>query len=126
MALPDHKGERTEVMEKINRRSLGRTGLEVSEVGLGTWPLAGTGPRLNYGAVPEEQALAVLEVYVDGGGNFLDTARTYNNSERIIGKFLEQSGNREQLVISSKTHAGAEAESVPEINENLETTLRTL
>jgi aryl-alcohol dehydrogenase-like predicted oxidoreductase len=114
------------MLKNINRRSLGRTGREVSEVGLGTWPLGGTGARFNYGAVTEEQALKVLEAYVDGGGNFLDTARTYNNSERMIGKYLKQSGNRERLVISSKTHAGADAESVAEIDENLEGTLRTL
>ena len=113
-------------MNGIKRQSLGRTGLEVSEVGLGTWPFAVPGAGLNYGGIPESQALAVLDAYVEGGGNFIDTARAYNEVEPIIGKYLRQTGNRDRLIISSKTLSGGNARSLPGIATDLEATLRAL
>ena len=75
-------------MNGISKRSLGRSGMEVSELGLGAWPLGGPGPNPNYGPITEEQVFAVLDAYVDAGGNFIDTARVYNQSETNVGKYL--------------------------------------
>ena len=105
---------------------MGRTGMEVSELSLGTWPLGGAGSTPNYGAITEEEAMAVLDAYVEAGGNFIDTARAYNDSEKNIGKYLKQSGRRDQLVIASKTRAGEEAETLTRIEVDLETSLREL
>jgi aryl-alcohol dehydrogenase-like predicted oxidoreductase len=110
----------------MRTRRLGRTGFLVSELGLGTWPLAGEGPVINYGTVDERQALAVLQAYVDRGGNFIDTARAYNNAEAVVGRFLRGGGIRERIVLASKTVAGEAAETVPRIREDLEASLRTL
>jgi aryl-alcohol dehydrogenase-like predicted oxidoreductase len=107
-------------------RRLGRTGFMVTELGLGTWPLAGEGPVVNYGAVGERYALGVLQAYVERGGNFIDTARAYNNAEALVGTFLRGGGIRERIVLSSKTVAGEEVETIPRIREDLETSLRTL
>lgn len=113
-------------MTGISRRSLGRTGIEVSELGLGTWPLGGPGPNGNYGDITEQQAMAVLDTYVDAGANFIDTARVYNQSESHIGKYLKRSGNRDQLILASKTLGGAKAETLPKMELDLETSLREL
>jgi len=58
----------------------------------------------------EERSFAVLDAYVQGGGNFIDTADIYGRngsgglgaSERIIGRWLAARGNREELVIATK------------------------
>jgi aryl-alcohol dehydrogenase-like predicted oxidoreductase len=81
---------------------------------------------VNYGAVGERQALEVLHAYVEHGGNFIDTARVYNNSEAFIGKFLKDAKLRDRILLSSKTLAGEKAETVSRIQEDLETTLRLL
>lgn len=59
----------------------------VAEIGLGTWQLGGT----DWGNISEEAAFAILQAYVDQGGNFIDTADVYGAgvSERTIGAFLK-------------------------------------
>src|SRR3712207_7417980 len=58
----------------MEHRTLGRTGRTVSVVGLGTWQLGA-----DWGDVPEEQALEVLQVAVEEGVTFLDTADVYGD-----------------------------------------------
>jgi aryl-alcohol dehydrogenase-like predicted oxidoreductase len=61
-------------------------------------------------SIDEERSFAVLDAYVEGGGNFIDTADVYGRrgsngmgeSERIIGRWIASRGNREQLVIATK------------------------
>ncbi len=73
-------------------REFGKTGWNVSEVGLGTWALGSDA----WGDVDEEQALAVLEEALDQGINFFDTADVYGDgtSEKRIGKVLEETDER--------------------------------
>jgi len=65
-------------------RPLGRTGLSVSEIGYGAW---GIGGSMWIGAA-EDESLRALDRAVELGVNFIDTARGYGQSERIVGKFL--------------------------------------
>ena len=82
----------------MNYRRLGRTGLQVSEIGLGTVELG-----LDYGVPvagehlrpPEEHAARLLNQALDLGVNFIDTARAYGASEEIIGRALK--GRRERV-----------------------------
>lgn len=83
-------------------RKLGRTGLKVSELCLGTMTFRWTST--------EEESLAVLDRAFDAGINFIDTADVYSRwaegnaggvAEEIIGKWL-QSKPRDQLVIATK------------------------
>jgi len=69
----------------MEQRVLGRTGREVSVVGLGTWQLGA-----DWGSVSEADAHAVLEASVESGVTFFDTADVYGDgrSEEIIGTFL--------------------------------------
>lgn len=59
----------------------------IAEVGLGTWQLGSA----DWGDVNEEDAFAILQAYIDEGGNFIDTADVYGMgvSETVIGKFLK-------------------------------------
>jgi aryl-alcohol dehydrogenase-like predicted oxidoreductase len=65
-------------------RRLGRTGLSVSEIGYGAW---GIGGSMWIGAT-EDESLRALHRAVELGVNFIDTARGYGQSERIVGSFV--------------------------------------
>ncbi|GAA1439047.1 aldo/keto reductase [Leifsonia poae] len=69
----------------MQQRTLGRTGREVSVIGLGTWQLGA-----DWGEVSEADALAVLDAAVASGVTFFDTADVYGDgrSEQIIGTYL--------------------------------------
>jgi aryl-alcohol dehydrogenase-like predicted oxidoreductase len=77
--------------------------MPVSEMGFGAWAIGGTGKGFHYGDVPEADALACLGAYIEAGGNHIDTARYYNESERIIGSFLAGTGAREHVFLATKT-----------------------
>jgi aryl-alcohol dehydrogenase-like predicted oxidoreductase len=87
-------------------RILGRTGRDVSVVGLGTWQLGA-----DWGEVSETDALAVLEASVDAGVTFLDTADVYGDgrSEQVIGRFL-----RDHPDVTVATKMGRRVDQVPE------------
>lgn len=65
-------------------RELGRTGIEVSELGFGGWAIGGQA----YGRVDRNDALRALAVAEELGCNFVDTAGVYGASEEILGEFL--------------------------------------
>ncbi len=69
-------------------RRLGRTGLEVSELGYGAW---GIGKSQWMGA-EDDESLRALHVAIDGGVNFIDTALAYNrgHSETLIGQVVRE------------------------------------
>jgi aryl-alcohol dehydrogenase-like predicted oxidoreductase len=77
-------------------RLLGRTGLRVSELFLGAMVF---GTESGVGAAPEE-CRRMLELYADAGGNVVDTADAYLESERILGELLE--GRRDRFVLATK------------------------
>ena len=81
-------------------RFLGKSGLLVSRIALGTMTF-GTD---NWGCT-ESEAHAILKVYLDAGGNFIDCADVYagGRSEEIVGFFLPHV-NRDELVIASKCY----------------------
>ncbi|NEA87565.1 aldo/keto reductase [Streptomyces sp. SID7958] len=79
-------------------RLLGRSGLRVSPLALGT---ATFGTEWGWGA-EQDDARKLFDLYVERGGNFVDTAPTYTNgsSERLLGQFIH--GHRESLVVATK------------------------
>lgn len=72
--------------------------ISVSEIGLGTWQLGSA----DWGTINDEDAFAILNTFVDLGGNFIDTADVYGMgvSESIIGRFLKTTSK--ELFIASK------------------------
>lgn len=67
-------------------------GDKIAEIGLGTWQLGSA----DWGVVDDDRAFEILHTYADAGGNFIDTADVYGMgaSERIIGRFLKQTGKK--------------------------------
>ncbi|MGP3975894.1 aldo/keto reductase [Streptomyces sp. 8N114] len=79
-------------------RLLGRSGLRVSPLALGA---ATFGTDWGWGA-EQDEARKLFDLYVERGGNFIDTAVSYTNgsSERMLGEFTRD--NRESLVLATK------------------------
>lgn len=79
-------------------RLLGRSGLRVSEIALGTMTF-GEGAGWTR---PEAEVRAVFDAFADAGGNFIDTANLYTGgeSEQIVGRFIRN--DRERFVVASK------------------------
>jgi aryl-alcohol dehydrogenase-like predicted oxidoreductase len=82
----------------MHYRRLGRTGLMVSEVGFGGWPIGGQ----MWGSVEDEESLAALQRAFDLGVNFFDTADIYGHghSEELIGQVF--SSVRPNVLIATK------------------------
>ena len=87
-------------MKLTHYRALGRSGLLVSPLALGTMTF-GAG---RWGA-DEATSRAIFEAYVDAGGNFIDTADVYSGgeSEAMLGRFIAERGLRDRLVIATKS-----------------------
>ena len=84
-------------------RKLGKSGLEVSELALGTMQFGWTADA--------ETAFAILDAYVEAGGNLIDTADIYSRwvegnpggvSEGITGRWMKDRQNRQELVVATK------------------------
>jgi aryl-alcohol dehydrogenase-like predicted oxidoreductase len=87
----------------MDYRNLGRTGLKVSELCLGTMQWGWT--------ATEAAAVEVMDAFVAADGNFIDTADVYSRwaegnpggvSEEIIGRWMKSRGNRDQIVLATK------------------------
>jgi aryl-alcohol dehydrogenase-like predicted oxidoreductase len=72
----------------MNLRRLGKTGLEVSEVGFGAWGIG----RTSWIGADDEESLQALERAIDLGLNFIDTALAYGDghSERLVGETVRR------------------------------------
>ncbi|MFT5368911.1 MAG: aryl-alcohol dehydrogenase-like predicted oxidoreductase [Candidatus Latescibacterota bacterium] len=90
--------------------SLGRSGLQVSRLCLGTGNF-GTGgtEKANWGTVGEKEAFQIMDAALDAGINFFDTANVYGGvghrgyTEEIIGRWFAQGGGRrEKTVLATK------------------------
>src|SRR5690554_5533720 len=86
----------------MNRKKINNTELEIARVNLGGNVFGWT--------LDEKESFKILDAFVENGGNFIDTADTYpwwvngtgGLSESIIGRWMKERENREQLVIATK------------------------
>jgi aryl-alcohol dehydrogenase-like predicted oxidoreductase len=79
-------------------RPLGRTGLQVSVVGFGCWPMAGD----RYGAIEDDEAVKAIHRALDRGVNCVDTAPAYGagHSEDVVARALEK--RRREVILVTK------------------------
>ncbi len=80
------------------RRELGNSGISVSPIGLGTWPMAGKW----WGPSDDETSVRTIHAALDAGINLIDTAEGYGagHAEEIVGQALV--GRRDEAVIATK------------------------
>jgi aryl-alcohol dehydrogenase-like predicted oxidoreductase len=118
----------------VRYRELGRSGLSVSEIGYGAWGIGASG----WVGASEDESLRALHRAVDQGVNFIDTARGYGESERIVGGFVrERARAGDDILVATKVPPKnrvwpapdgvdpAEAFPGEHIRQSLETSLRT-
>jgi aryl-alcohol dehydrogenase-like predicted oxidoreductase len=94
--LPSGEPEIARTVGHMPYRRFGKTGLQVSEVGFGAWPIGGQ----SYGAVERAESLRALARAEELGCNFVDTAMVYGESESVIGEFLR--GRRDKWIVATK------------------------
>jgi aryl-alcohol dehydrogenase-like predicted oxidoreductase len=88
------------------KRVLGRSGIEVSAVGMGCWAIGGPWSFLSspagWSTVDDAESIQAIHKALDWGANFFDTAANYGagHSERILGQAVK--GRRDQVVIATK------------------------
>lgn len=93
-------------MNIMENRTLGKSAIKVSPMGLGCWAIGGpfkmNGMSDGYGQVDDDVSLKAVQTAVDLGITFFDTADAYGtgHSEKILGKALK--GNRNKVVIATK------------------------
>src|SRR4051794_15733098 len=94
--------------EEMTYAHLGRSGLMVSRIGLGT---------MNFGyTVDEPSSFAIMDAAIDAGINFFDTADVYGGpqspdmkkgygiAEQTVGRWLQRSGHRDDIVLATKVY----------------------
>jgi aryl-alcohol dehydrogenase-like predicted oxidoreductase len=123
----------------MEKRKLGKSGEEVSAMGLGCWAIGGPwefdGRPAGWGGVDDEESVRAVRRALDLGATFFDTADVYGcgHSERVLGRALE--GRRDEAVIATKfgllfdegTRTGSGADASPEyVRKACEKSLRRL
>jgi len=83
----------------VNRRQLGTTGYDVTDVGLGTWNIGG-----DWGDVSEEEGRKTVRTALDAGVDFIDTADVYGDgfSEQRIAEVLDEREVRDEVTVATK------------------------
>lgn len=83
---------------------LGRSGLRVSPLSLGTMTFGKEGLYGGLWGSTNDVSRALFDRYLDAGGNFIDTADLYTDgsAETLLGKFLEERGGRDRVVLTTK------------------------
>jgi aryl-alcohol dehydrogenase-like predicted oxidoreductase len=72
--------------------SLGRTGLQITRVGFGSWAVGGGGWAFGWGPQDDSASLATMRHALDRGVNWIDTAAVYGlgHSEKVVGQLLRE------------------------------------
>jgi aryl-alcohol dehydrogenase-like predicted oxidoreductase len=96
-------------MAAVNARTLGRSGIEVSPMGMGCWAIGGpfwSGETPHgWGEVDDEESIRAIHAALDAGITLFDTANVYGagHSERVLGRAFD--GIRSNVVIATKFNA---------------------
>jgi D-threo-aldose 1-dehydrogenase len=110
-------------VNSVPRTILGRTGLEVSKLSLGTWGFGNaSAPEARIG--DDDNLVAVLQATFDAGINFFDSAEAYANEERL-GQLLKHVDVPDDLVVATKFGHG-KGFSAEQFKRSTEQSLRDL
>src|ERR1044072_416324 len=104
----------SQAISEMPMRTLGRTGVKVSLVGLGGW-------HLGFKFIDEELSVRIIRTAVDNGINFMDNCWDYNEgaSEERMGKALKD-GYRERVFLMTKIDGRTKKDAAKQLDESLE------
>ena len=113
----------------VPKRKLGKTGIEISEIGLGLWAAGG-----HWGPTDDAASMSGIDAALDAGVNFFDTADVYGDghSEELLGRAMK--GRRDRFIVATKlgwmNYDGEQGHSayttVEKLIEGVESNLRRL
>jgi aryl-alcohol dehydrogenase-like predicted oxidoreductase len=85
-------------MPDIEKRTLGKSGIEVTKIGLGLWAIGGD----EWGEVEDRESLDMISAALDMGITFFDTADVYGSghSEELLGQAMK--GRRDKFIVATK------------------------
>lgn len=127
------------------KRTLGKSGMQVSALGMGCWAIGGPWTwaqpgrdpfPAGWGQTDDRESIRAIHAALDAGVNFFDTAANYGagHSERVLGQALK--GKRDQVVIATKfghlinekekTVYGDDDQIIPNVRKDVENSLRRL
>ncbi|MEN4919938.1 aldo/keto reductase [Achromobacter spanius] len=119
-------------------RALGRSGMDITRIGLGAWAMGGNGWAIGWGPQDDSASIAAIRHAVDRGVNWIDTAAVYGlgHSEEIVRRALAQMAPQERPYVFTKcglTWAADQPQAMPRrtgapssIRRELEGSLRRL
>jgi aryl-alcohol dehydrogenase-like predicted oxidoreductase len=83
-----HNNGREIQEQNMERRALGRTGMSITALGLGTWAIGGSGWAYGWGRQDDKEALSAIRRAVELGMNWIDTAAAYGlgHAEKLVGE----------------------------------------
>jgi aryl-alcohol dehydrogenase-like predicted oxidoreductase len=85
-------------------RALGRSGLQVTRVGFGSWAVGGGGWAFGWGPQDDQESLATMRHALDLGVNWIDTAAVYGlgHSEEVVGRLLREIPHAHRPMVFTK------------------------
>lgn len=88
----------------MKKRTLGKTGLELTTVGIGTWAIGGGNWLFGWGPQDEREAIEAIKRGVQLGINWIDTAAVYGGgrSEELVGRALNELGSAQRPLVATK------------------------
>jgi aryl-alcohol dehydrogenase-like predicted oxidoreductase len=89
-------------MPSLPTRTLGRSSLTLTTIGLGTWAMGGGGWTFAWGEQDDNESIRAIQAGLDAGINWIDTAAVYGlgNAERIVGQAIK--GRRDRVIVATK------------------------
>lgn len=87
---------RTTEVKMVQTRPLGKTGIRLTTLGLGTWSIAGGGWSYGWGDTDPDEARKTIHTALDQGINWIDTAPVYGlgRAESLVGEVLRERGQK--------------------------------
>jgi myo-inositol catabolism protein IolS len=84
--------------QTIEERTLGKSGISVTKIGIGLWAIGGN----MWGAVDDRESLSTIDAALDAGITFFDTADVYGagHSEELLGRAMQ--GRRDKFIVATK------------------------
>jgi aryl-alcohol dehydrogenase-like predicted oxidoreductase len=84
--------------QALKKRILGKTNIEVTEIGLGLWAAGGS----SWGPTDDDESLSAIDFALDSGVNFFDTSDVYGDghSEALLAQAMQ--GRRDQFIVATK------------------------
>ena len=97
----------------MEHRTLGKTGLEVPVVGMGTWQTFNV-----RGSAAQKNACIIVDTALKAGANFFDSSPMYGEAEHVLGECLQ--GRREQALVATKVWASTGSEGQAQVRRALQ------